>query len=491
MMSDSVTNVQIEDVLSSIRKLVSEEVRAQSRDVRTANVPGLRAGGASASAEDRLLLTPALRVAPANDETARADADTSHEPDPDEAPFTHAETLTQDADLLSLMDRVRAAGAGQPNFESKRPVGIAAVKRPEEEKPEKPTSEEAIRSALFSLGTDTAYFDKFATDDSETTAEDSADLEEDAALSAALDLENDTPDTTALDKQSDDTPNVGETVPKFLHRRGISSLGQRIADVESVVSTSGGDWEPEADEEAEAAPGPQLSTVPWDDADVTASLEASEAAEASDDDWAVAADPKARDFQETPARMASAEAAADEYFLQADNLSDAPDADGDAFADDEISVAVHDAAESLEALQDDDDAQDWEDSIDLHDVPHIDPVADLEEVKPAAAPVEDQFAEDVAEDANDQDVVAAAAPQRETIVQRSTSYESYDRYDQDDRATLADEEETLIDEDVLRDLVAEIVRQELQGALGERITRNVRKLVRREIHRALAAHNLD
>ena len=36
-----------------------------------------------------------------------------------------------------------------------------------------------------------------------------------------------------------------------------------------------------------------------------------------------------------------------------------------------------------------------------------------------------------------------------------------------------------LDEDALRDLVADIVRQELQGALGERITRNVRKLVRR------------
>ena len=46
-------------------------------------------------------------------------------------------------------------------------------------------------------------------------------------------------------------------------------------------------------------------------------------------------------------------------------------------------------------------------------------------------------------------------------------------------------EESVIDEDMLRDIVAEIVRQELQGELGERITRNVRKLVRREIHRAI------
>lgn len=48
-----------------------------------------------------------------------------------------------------------------------------------------------------------------------------------------------------------------------------------------------------------------------------------------------------------------------------------------------------------------------------------------------------------------------------------------------------------IDEALLRDMVSDIVRQELQGVLGERITRNVRKLVRREIHRVLMSHDLD
>lgn len=52
-------------------------------------------------------------------------------------------------------------------------------------------------------------------------------------------------------------------------------------------------------------------------------------------------------------------------------------------------------------------------------------------------------------------------------------------------------EDTVVDEEMLRDMVSEIVRRELQGSLGERITRNVRKLVRREIHRALAARELD
>ncbi|SFR57093.1 hypothetical protein [Litoreibacter janthinus] len=56
---------------------------------------------------------------------------------------------------------------------------------------------------------------------------------------------------------------------------------------------------------------------------------------------------------------------------------------------------------------------------------------------------------------------------------------------------LGDFDESVIDEDALRDLVAEIVRQELTGELGERITRNVRKLVRREIHRALLTREFD
>ena len=51
--------------------------------------------------------------------------------------------------------------------------------------------------------------------------------------------------------------------------------------------------------------------------------------------------------------------------------------------------------------------------------------------------------------------------------------------------------DSILDEEALRDLVSDIVREELQGALGERITRNVRKLVRREIHRALAAQELE
>ena len=49
----------------------------------------------------------------------------------------------------------------------------------------------------------------------------------------------------------------------------------------------------------------------------------------------------------------------------------------------------------------------------------------------------------------------------------------------------------VVDEEALRALVVEIVHQELQGKLGERITRNVRNLVRREVHRALTSQELE
>lgn len=53
------------------------------------------------------------------------------------------------------------------------------------------------------------------------------------------------------------------------------------------------------------------------------------------------------------------------------------------------------------------------------------------------------------------------------------------------------EEDSILDEETLRDLVSELVRSELQGELGDRITRNVRKLVRREIQRALTTREFE
>lgn len=63
--------------------------------------------------------------------------------------------------------------------------------------------------------------------------------------------------------------------------------------------------------------------------------------------------------------------------------------------------------------------------------------------------------------------------------------------DEPSTINFAEQDEGLLDEDALRDLVSQMVREELQGELGDRITRNVRKLVRREIQRALASREFE
>lgn len=68
---------------------------------------------------------------------------------------------------------------------------------------------------------------------------------------------------------------------------------------------------------------------------------------------------------------------------------------------------------------------------------------------------------------------------------RSIAADSFDESSEDAQM------EGVIDEDVLREIIREVVREELQGALGQRITRNVRKMVRREIRLALAAESFD
>jgi len=64
-----------------------------------------------------------------------------------------------------------------------------------------------------------------------------------------------------------------------------------------------------------------------------------------------------------------------------------------------------------------------------------------------------------------------------------------DELDEDLAAYLS--EETTLDEDMLRSLVTQVVRSELEGELGERMTRNIRKLVRREVFSILESREAE
>ena len=93
---------------------------------------------------------------------------------------------------------------------------------------------------------------------------------------------------------------------------------------------------------------------------------------------------------------------------------------------------------------------------------------------------------------SDNETTRSGSIPRDGVASRTGPQDDQGGADDGEPASVFDTEsdETVLDEEMLRDLVAEFVREELQGALGERITRNVRKLVRAEIQRALAARDL-
>lgn len=124
-----------------------------------------------------------------------------------------------------------------------------------------------------------------------------------------------------------------------------------------------------------------------------------------------------------------------------------------------------DADESSETLVTRSDAEETLDWEDHQPEPEQDEVARTEE--PAEAPV-------------------APESEPEAVVEEPGATDGANETD-----LLQEPDTHVIDEEMLRDMVCDIVREELQGALGERITRNVRRLVRREIHRALASQELD
>lgn len=96
---------------------------------------------------------------------------------------------------------------------------------------------------------------------------------------------------------------------------------------------------------------------------------------------------------------------------------------------------------------------------------------------PMAGPVPEPSAEPAPEPAR----VSTAEP----TIEPAADVTDYLHAAPNDDAALPGEDEAFLDEETLRLLVAQIVREELKGQLGERITQQVRKLVRAEIAKAL------
>ncbi len=124
------------------------------------------------------------------------------------------------------------------------------------------------------------------------------------------------------------------------------------------------------------------------------------------------------------------------------------------------------------------------------------------EIQPWAQTDPDQDTESFAPDPDDlEPELRKAGPDDPRLEPSKPDHSDADRAEAEAVAELRQDErietvatfndEMIFDEAVLRELVRDIIREELQGGLGARITRNVRKLVRAEIARALATQDLE
>ncbi len=388
-MSEPVSNAEVEDVLASIRRLVSNEKRPKS-EVDPDNVPsGAEETNADAVTKEvsRLVLTPSQRV----DEHA-ADADWENVAEHDET----ADGEKPDALTLSADD-------------------VAPENAPEDAEPEN-TSAEADEEDVTSLLSELPGVDDepvaatFEFRHHGSSAAQSDDADEDEATTEPSDTnagtESAAPSAEETSANEDLSPQPSTTP---------TGLGEKIAALEAVIGRKSDTWEPDG-VDADPYSGTSEPAMDWASEETTVSGNVVLAEE------------------EAPAAKA------------------APEEDARGVQEDDLTASE----EAADASQEDPE------------------VAEGDPANVASPETTDSSVSD--------EPVAGPSEAVENVAVA-------DNYDADAEFAFVDQE--VIDEDALRDMVAEIVRQELQGALGERITRNVRKLVRREIHRALTTQELD
>nr|WP_321508375.1 hypothetical protein [uncultured Celeribacter sp.] len=121
----------------------------------------------------------------------------------------------------------------------------------------------------------------------------------------------------------------------------------------------------------------------------------------------------------------------------------------------------------------------------LHFRKHPKPEAEAELPEPGTGAVtanDDALAEPPLE----QEVASLAGPVADQAVPTEEVAEDMPASVEDELALAGYLEDEILDEKSLRGLISQLIREELQGDMGERITRNIRALVRREVQRALA-----
>lgn len=429
-MSDPVSNSDIEDVLSSIRRLVSEEPTARkSPDPE------------EAARAERLVLTPAFRV----------------ESDPDDVSDDLDEARADDAPFEE---------AGEEAEPTLAPILLMPNGTVEEI--------QTAQDAPMETAPDVQAFEP-GTDGQAHGLED-----------AATDVAPEAPTESATEEA---TPAV---------HPAEMSLEDRIAELEAAIERAPQEWEPDGSEA-----GDDDETRP-----LSADLAATETSAPLAED-----DPQQISLEELASLMPAQDPVPPQEEATPDiDLStiDFVFADGSApQAEQEVLQAPEGAPEDLSGAAeaeyttiDPDLVEDAEilPSVDDTLAPSETPGEGALDTDLSEAPEADADAEhgDGAEQDTDQAALdkAAAAWEEEASAEASASLdEDHAEHTTDatsDTDNILDQEDMVtMDEAALRELVGDLVRDELQGMLGERITRNVRRLVRHEIQRALSVRDLQ
>ncbi len=448
MSNPAKTPEEIEDVLASIRRLVSDEPAVQARQTPTSEAPQ-----AEPPSVERLVLTPSLRV---TEPDATIEDGAAHH---GEAQVAEGEAVNVFEDVDASEEDVDEVEHGEVETHADAPDvdGMDADADRSDTERDDAEFDDTESALLTALALNSATEDHFVSVDGQP---DQSDWQPEDRLAAYDAVGPVSDEDTSIEAQQSET---GENAPEAAASDPAEELEDSVeeevaqndvseddvaseADVADLIRLDGGvlegaEFESDTGDEnwpGENAEAALLSLVARRDPPTPENADDDEApagdgAEAETD----ANENAVSERPDTLARAVEVVASAEETF--ADEVM----AGVETSADEQIDVLEADAGESAA------------------------PVAPIFSRRPRQ-PAEDE-AKSVAEPA-----------------------EASDDLDDDTSLWAAPEElDGALDEEALREIIVDVVREELQGVLGQRITRNVRKMVRREIRLALAAEDLE
>lgn len=411
-MSDPTTNREIEDVLSSIRRLVSQE-----------RVVAKPAEPAPARGEGALMLTPALRVIE-GDGGQPADPAIAADPEdgPDDGIAFHSGRIRGDT-MLAALGSVGRLGRGDragdaPEEPRARPDALADAA---------PDAASGAQAAADDADDEFAV-DSWGDDPADTTLE--ATIAELEAAVAGIDTE--------FEPDGGEDPGGEEA--------GADAVWFGVAEAAPVPVAPGSD-----DVSDTAAPPAPEAGSDW-----SSDLPGNELGEGAEWDFGPAAAPPVATIAATDGESASGAIGSRRLHLASD-AGDMVIAPADR-VDDPGRAGIADPHPAEEQPE---------------------PVRSRIFVRRSASP--DDEVDTGTSDASAPDWSAPADLAVHAGPDETAGDDEYD-----DAADLAD-----LDLGLLRQIVSDMIRQELRGPLGERITQNVRKLVRREVMRALESRDFE